>query len=100
MGWEGEGEWWEGEGEWWGGRWINLHTHTYIHTYIHVYIHTYTRTYIHTYIYTHMYIHKYVCKYCIAGFFKGENFHEFHESITICENFTIEILKALGTVCS
>ena len=29
--------------------------------------------------------------YCIAGFFEGENFHKFHESIAICENFTLEI---------
>ena len=29
--------------------------------------------------------------YRIAGFFEGENFHEFHESIAIRENFTLEI---------
>ena len=27
----------------------------------------------------------------IAGLFEGENFHKFHESIVICENFTLEI---------
>ena len=32
-----------------------------------------------------------VCSYCIAGFFEGENFHEFHESIAICENFTLVV---------
>ena len=26
-----------------------------------------------------------------SGFFEGENFHEFHESIAIRENFTLEI---------
>ena len=30
-------------------------------------------------------------KYRIAGFFEGENFHKFHESIAIRENFTLEI---------
>ena len=29
--------------------------------------------------------------YRIVGLFRGENFHEFHESIVICENFTLEI---------
>ena len=29
--------------------------------------------------------------YSIAGFFEGENFHEFHESIAIHENFTLKI---------
>ena len=29
--------------------------------------------------------------YHIAGFFEGENFHEFHELIAICKNFTLEI---------
>ena len=33
-----------------------------------------------------------VLKYRIAGFFKEGNFHEFHESIAICETFTLEIL--------
>ena len=28
--------------------------------------------------------------YRIAGFFEGENFHEFHKSIAICENFMFE----------
>ena len=27
----------------------------------------------------------------IAGFFKGENFHKFHKSIAICENFTLKV---------
>ena len=29
--------------------------------------------------------------YRIAGIFEGENFHEFHESIAIRENFTLKI---------
>ena len=33
----------------------------------------------------------YYKNYRIAGFFEGENFHEFHELITIRENFTLEI---------
>ena len=33
----------------------------------------------------------YVASYRIAGFFEGEIFHEFHESIAIRENFTLEI---------
>ena len=37
-----------------------------------------------------MYVAIYVL-YCIAGFFKQENFHEFHKSIVICENFTLKI---------
>ena len=32
-----------------------------------------------------------MCSYRIAGFFEGEIFHEFHESIAIRENFTLEI---------
>ena len=38
-----------------------------------------------------MKIFPYMDTYRIAGFFKGENFHEFHESIAIRENFTLEI---------
>ena len=34
---------------------------------------------------------KLALKYCISGFFEGENFHKFHESIAIRENFTFEI---------
>ena len=34
----------------------------------------------------HMYVCMYVCMYRIAGFFDGENFHEFHELIVIHEN--------------
>ena len=30
-------------------------------------------------------------RYRIAGFFEGENFHEFHKSIAIHENFTLKI---------
>ena len=26
-----------------------------------------------------------------SGFFEGENFHVFHKSLAICENFTLEI---------
>ena len=32
--------------------------------------------------------------YRIAGFFEGENFHEFHELIAIHENFSLEIFTA------
>ena len=30
-----------------------------------------------------------------SGFFEGENFQEFHESIAFCENFTLEIFSTL-----
>ena len=29
--------------------------------------------------------------YYIAGFFEGENFHQFHESIAIYENISLEM---------
>ena len=30
--------------------------------------------------------------YCILGLFMGENFHEYHESTAIYENFAFEML--------
>ena len=33
----------------------------------------------------------YVHKYHMLGLFKGENFHEYHESTAIYENFAFEV---------
>ena len=52
---------------------------------IHIDICMYVRKYMHTYVLTYI-----VCR--MISFFEGENFHGFHESIAIYDNFTLEML--------